>query len=381
VRRNLFTAEHEEFRQVVRAFFEHRAAPHLAEWEAAGRIDRAFLLEAGRLGLYGFQIPEEFGGAGLSTFRYNVVVSEAAADVNFVPVTLRVHTDIVVPYFLRYAGETQRKRWLPLLASGEAMAAIAMSEPDTGSDLAGIRSRAVRDGDHYVLNGTKTFITSGNTADLVVVVARTGTDEDRRRGLTLLVVEEGMAGFRRGRTLRKLGLPYSDTTELFFDDVEVPVENRLGEEGDAFAYLTANLSQERMSIAVGAVSMAQAALRRTVKYAKERKLFGTTLGSFQNTKFVLAEMSTELEAAQHLLDRAVSELDNGQLDQADAARVKLFCTEVQGRVVDRCLQVFGGYGYTRDFDIAGMYADARVTRIYGGTSEVMKVIVARSLGL
>ncbi|MHB8593342.1 MAG: acyl-CoA dehydrogenase family protein, partial [Acidimicrobiales bacterium] len=374
MRRTLFSDEHEAFRAVVSSFFEREAVPHLREWEEAGKVDRAFLRRAGELGLLGFQVPVSYGGAGLDTFIYNVIVSEVAATLHFVPVTLRVHTDIVLPYFLRYAGAEQRERWLPDLASGQSIAAIAMSETGTGSDLAGIRTKAVSDGDQYLLNGSKIFITSGITADVIVVVARTSEGDDRRDGLTLLVVEDGMPGFTRGRVLDKLGLKYSDTAELFFEDVVVPVENRLGEEGKAFGYLSSNLPQERTSISVGAVGMARAALDMTVQYAKERVIFGASLASFQNTKFVLAEVATEIEAAQHLLDKAIVELDAGSLSASDAAKVKLFCTEVQGRAVDRCLQVHGGYGYMREFDISGMYADARVTRIYGGTSEVMKVI-------
>jgi acyl-CoA dehydrogenase len=381
MKRTLFSDDHERFREMVTAFFANEAVPHLREWEQVGRVDRGFLRRAGELGLLGFQVPTEYGGAGLETFTYNVVVSEVAAALHFVPVTLRVHTDIVLPYFLAYADNVQRERWLPRLASGESIAAIAMSEAGTGSDLAGIRTRAVRDGDHYLLNGAKTFITSGITADVIIVVARTAEEENRRDGLTLLVVEDGMNGFSRGRNLEKLGLRYSDTAELFFEDVSVPVTNRLGEEGKAFGYLSSNLPQERTSISVGAVSMATAALVGTVAYAKEREMFNTTLASFQNTKFVLAEVATEIEAAQHMLDRAVTELDAGTLTPADAAKVKLFCTEVQSRAVDKCLQIHGGYGYMRDYDISGMYADARVTRIYGGTSEVMKIIIARSLGL
>ncbi len=381
MRRTLFAKEHELFRDMVTSFFEREAVPHLREWEAAGMIDRDFLGQAGELGLMGFQVPTQYGGAGLDTFTYNVIVSEVAAGLHFVPITMRVHTDIVLPYFLRYSTEPQSERWLPKLAVGASIGAIAMSEPGTGSDLAGIRTRAVRDGDQYILNGAKTFVTSGLVADTIIVVARTSEGESRRDGLTLLVVDGDMPGFVRGRNLEKLGLKYSDTAELFFEDVVVPVENQLGEEGQAFNYLAANLAQERTSISVGAVAMSAAALEMTVKYAKERVIFGQPLASFQNTKFVLAELATELEAAQHMLDRAIVELDAKALSQADAAKLKLFCTEVQGRVIDRCLQIHGGYGYMRDFDISGMYLDARVTRIYGGTNEVMKVIIARSLGL
>jgi len=381
VRRSIITDEHETFREMATSFFTREAIPNVGRWEAEGKVDREFFEKAGEIGLLGIQVPEQFGGTGLKTYTYNMVVSEAAASVGFVPINTRLHTDVVLPYYLRYATQEQRQRWLPGMVAGKLIGAIAMSEPDTGSDLAGIGTRADRCRDVYRLKGAKTFITSGAIADLVIVVARTSRTDNRREGLTLLVVERGMDGFSRGRTLNKLGLKYSDTAELFFDDVEVPVANRLGEEGQAFSYLGANLPQERLSISVGAVAMGNKALADTVAYAKDRKLFGTTLGSLQNTKFVLAEVATELAAAQQFLDRAVEDHDAGLLTPADAAKVKLFCTEVQGRAVDKCLQVHGGFGYVHDYPIASMYADARVTRIYGGSSEVMKVIVSRSLGL
>jgi acyl-CoA dehydrogenase len=289
---------------------------------------------------------------------------------------------VILPYFLAYADAQQRERWFPGLSAGTLLTAIAMTEPGTGSDLAGVRTTATRDGDHYVLYGAKTFITGGLLADLVIVVARTSTDPDNRRGgLTLLVVEDGMAGFTRGRVLHKIGIKAQDTVELAFDNVHVPVANRLGDEGAAFGYLGRNLPQERMTVAVGSVAQAWAAVRETIQYVKERKAFGTTVASFQNTKFELAAMAAELEAAQAMLDRAVLELVEHRLSGADAAKVKLFCTEVQGRVVDRCLQLFGGYGYMAEYPIARLFTDARIARIYAGTSEVMKVIIAKSLGL
>jgi acyl-CoA dehydrogenase len=290
--------------------------------------------------------------------------------------------DVVLPYFLTYADEEQRRRWFPGLANGELLTAIAMTEPGTGSDLAGIRTTGVRNGDYYIVNGAKTFITGGYLADLVVVVVRTSTDEtDRRAGLTLLVVEAGMPGFTKGRMLDKLGLKAQDTTELSFTDVRVPVANRLGEEGQGFRYLGHNLPQERLAIAVGSVAQATAALTATIDYVKQRTVFGQKLSEFQNTRFELAAMATEIEAAQALLDRAIEAHVEGELDTFDAAKTKLFTSEVQARVVDRCLQLFGGYGYVNEFPIARLYADARVSRIYGGTSEVMKSIISKSLGL
>jgi len=382
MRRNVFTEDHEAFRQVVREFVQSEVVPHYAEWEQAGQFPREVFAKLGALGVMGMAIPEAYGGAGIDDYRYYVVLQEEAAKALVTLGTVRTQLEVVLPYFLRYANDEQRQRWFPGLAAGRLLTAIAMTEPGTGSDLAGIRTTAVRDGDTYVLNGAKTFITGGLLADLVIVVARTSTDPtDRRAGLTLLVVEDGMPGFTRGRKLPKIGIKAQDTVELFFDNVRVPVGNRLGEEGAAFEYLTHNLPQERMTVAVGAVAQAWAAVHETIRYTKQRQAFGTTIASFQNTKFELAAMAAELEAAQAMLDRAILELVDGTLSPADAAKVKLFCTEVQGRVVDRCLQLHGGYGYVTEHPIARLYADARITRIYAGTSEVMKVIIAKSLGL
>jgi acyl-CoA dehydrogenase len=382
VRRDVFTPDHEDFRELVRDVVAKEVVPHYSEWEKAGRLPRSFFEQLGSLGLLGMAIPQEYGGGGQTDYRYNVVLQEEAARALVTLGTVRTQLDVVLPYFLAYANPRQRERWFPGLASGGLLTAIAMTEPGTGSDLAGIRTTAVRDGDTYVLNGAKTFITGGLLADLVIVVARTSHDpDDRRAGLTLLVVEDGMPGFTRGRVLDKMGIRAQDTVELAFDDVRVPVANRLGEEGRAFGYLGHNLPQERMTVAVGSVAQARAALDTTLAYVKERKVFGTAVASFQNTKFELAAVATEVEAAQAVLDRAVLELVDGRLSGADAAKVKLFCTETQARAVDRCLQLFGGYGYMLEYPIARLYADARITRIYAGTSEVMKVIIAKSLGL
>ncbi|WP_406131045.1 acyl-CoA dehydrogenase family protein [Streptomyces sp. NBC_00989] len=382
MRRDVFTDDHEAFRRLARDFIAKEVVPHYAEWEEAGRLPRALFEQLGSLGLLGTAVPEEYGGAGLADYRYNVVLQEESARALVTLGTVRTQLDVVLPYFLTYADPDQRERWFPGLASGTLLTAIAMTEPGTGSDLAGIRTTAMRDGDSYVLNGAKTFITGGLLADLVIVVARTSTDPDNRRaGLTLLVVEDGMPGFTRGRVLHKMGIKVQDTVELAFDDVRVPVANRLGEEGAAFGYLGNNLPQERMTVAVGSVAQARAALDTTIAYVKERKAFGKTVASFQNTKFELAAVAAEIEAAQAMLDRAVLELVAGELSGPDAAKVKLFCTEMQARAVDRCLQLFGGYGYMLEYPIARLYADARITRIYAGTSEVMKVIIAKSLGL
>ncbi|MEU7814024.1 acyl-CoA dehydrogenase family protein [Pseudonocardia sp. NPDC049154] len=382
MRRNLFTADHEAFREVVRELLEKEVVTRFPDWEHDGQVPRDLFTRLGGLGLIGTAIPEEYGGGGQEDYRYNVVLQEEAARALVTLGTLRTQLDVILSYFLAYADEEQKRRWLPGIAAGELLTAIAMTEPGTGSDLAGITTRAVRDGNEYILDGAKTFITGGLLADLVIVVARTSTDpENRRAGLSLLVVEDGMPGFTKGRRLDKMGLKAQDTVELSFAGVRVPVANLLGEEGQAFGYLGANLAQERLAIAVGSVAQAAAALEQTIAYVKERKAFGTPVASFQNTRFELAAVSAEIEAAQALLDRAVSEHVRGELSVADAARTKLFCTEMQARAVDRCLQLFGGYGYILEYPLARLYADARVARIYGGTSEVMKLIIGKDLGL
>ncbi len=382
MRRGIFTPEQDDFRLMVREFIGREVVPAYPEWEKAGEMPRDFFRKLGGLGVMGMAIPGEYGGGGQGDYRYNVILQEEAARALVTLGTVRGQLDVVLPYFLAYASEEQRGRWFPGLAAGKLLTAIAMTEPDTGSDLAGVRTTAVRDGDEYVLNGAKTFITGGLLADLVIVLARTSAVAgNRRAGLTLLVVEDGMPGFVKARKLDKLGCKVQDTGELSFQDVRVPVANRLGEEGAAFGYLGRNLAQERLAIAVGAVAQARAAVATTIDYVKARRVFGTTVSSFQNTKFELAAAATDAEAGQALLDRAISALVAGDLDPADAAKTKLFCTEMQSRVVDRCLQLFGGYGYIMEFPIARLYADARVTRIYGGTSEVMKSIISKSLGL
>jgi acyl-CoA dehydrogenase len=382
MRRDLFTEDHEAFRELCRDFVEKEIVPDYPKWEKAGRMPREAFEKMGSLGMLGMAIPDEYGGAGILDYRYNVVMQEEAARALVTLSTVRTQLEVILPYFLHYANAEQRARWFPGLASGKLLTAIAMTEPGTGSDLAGMRTTAVRDGDDYIVNGAKTFITGGMQADLVIVVARTSTDPDnRRRGLTLLVVEDGMPGFTRGRELDKMGCKVQDTAELSFADVRVPVANQLGEEGEAFGYLGHNLAQERLTVAVGSVAQARSAIDAAIDYTKNRRAFGTPVASFQNTKFELAACSTEVEAAQAMLDRAVSLHVQGELSGADAARTKLFCTEMQARVVDRCLQLFGGYGYMMEYPIARLYTDARVARIYAGTSEVMKVMIAKSLGL
>jgi alkylation response protein AidB-like acyl-CoA dehydrogenase len=366
---------------MARDFLAKEVVPHFPEWDAAGLIPKDVFRKIGDIGVLGMSIPEQYGGGGGLGFLYRAVWTEEVTRAHVLLGGMKVHTDVVVPYIIEYGTEDQKRRWLPGMASGEIMGAIAMTEPGSGSDLAGMTTTARLDGDCYVLDGAKTFITGGINADLVIVVARTGRGDDRRDGLSLLVVERDMRGFGRGRNLDKIGSRTQDTAELFFDDVRVPVGNLLGNEGAAFRYLTGNLPQERLSIAVTSVAMAEAAIAETVRYVKDRKVFGQPVAAFQNTKFELAACVADTAAARALLDWALLAHEEGRLSAVEAATLKVFCTEVQHRVVDRCLQLHGGYGYIREFPIARMYADARVTRIYGGTTEVLKTIIARSLGL
>jgi alkylation response protein AidB-like acyl-CoA dehydrogenase len=381
----VFNEDHEAFRDTVRDFIAAEVAPYYHEWEQVGHPPRDFYRKLGELGVFGIEVPEEYGGAGETSFKFNAVITEECARAGVSFGGSSVHTALCLPYLLKYATEEQKKRWLPPFVSGEMMTAIAMTEPGTGSDLAGMKTTATlsQDGTHYILNGAKTFITGGVLADRVLVCCRTAppTPQDRRGGITILVVDTTSEGYAVGRKLEKLGLKSSDTAELSFTDVRVPVEDRLGEEGQAFTYLTHNLPQERLGIAVGAYAQAAAAVRFATDYVKERTVFGRTVAEFQNTKFVLADCKAEVDAAQAVVDRALDAHDAGELTAADAASAKLFCTEVAARVIDKCLQLHGGYGYMMEYPIARLYADTRVTRIYGGTSEVMRSIIAKSMGL
>lgn len=379
--RTVYGDEHRDFADMVGAFLRDDVAPRVAEFEAAGMVHRDVYRAAGRLGLVGLQIPEEYGGGGQDGFLFNCVVTEQVAYERVTLGSLRVHTDVVTPYVLSLATGEQKRRWLPGMASGELMTSIAMTEPGTGSDLAGMRATLRRDGADWILNGVKTFITGGAQADLILVVARSSSGDDRRAGLTIVAVEADMPGFSRGAKLDKLGLKAQDTTELFFDDVRVPAANVLGEEGEAFRYLSSHLAQERLSIAVNSQAQAVAALDLTCDYVREREVFGQPLGAFQNTRFALAEQAAQIAAGQALVDQAMARHERRELAPPAAAQVKLFCTELHGRVADACLQLHGGYGYVWEQDICRMYADARVARIYGGTSEVMKSIIARTLQL
>ncbi len=345
-------------------------------------MDRSLFTAAGKQGLLAFEVDPAFGGAGVDDFRFNAILVEETqyAALSGAGLSLSLHNDICLPYFTEQANAEQKERWLPGIVSGELITAVAMTEPGTGSDLAGIRTTAERRGDTYVVNGSKTFITNGINSDLVIVAVKTDPTE-RHRGMSLLVLERGMPGFERGRNLHKVGLHAQDTAELHFTDVEVPVANLLGEEGEGFRHLTGNLARERLSIAIAGVSAARAAVDLTVEYVTQRDAFGKPIASFQNTQFVLAECDTEVEVTQHYLDRCTLALNDGRLSAADAAKAKWWATELQKRVVDRCLQLFGGYGYMWEYPIARLYADARITTIYGGTTEIMKSIIAKDLGL
>jgi len=379
--RKHYDDEHLAFGAAFRAFADQQLVPRYLEWEKAGITPREVFTEAGKHGFLGTAVPEKYGGGGSSDFRFNQILDEqiALAGITGTGLGISLHNDTCLPYFLSFCNDEQKQRWLPGITSGELITAVAMTEPGAGSDLAGIKTSARRDGDHYVVNGSKTFITNGINADLVITAVRTG--EDRKTGMSLLIIERGMPGFERGRNLDKLGMHSQDTAELSFSDVRVPVENLLGEEGSGFAQLTAKLPQERTSIAVNGVAEATAAFQETVRYVRDRTAFGKSIASFQNTKFVLAELATEIDVAQAFLDRCVDRLNAGELDPADAAKAKFYCTELQGRVIDKCLQLHGGYGYMTEYPITRRYADARVTRIYGGTSEVMKSVVSKALGL
>jgi alkylation response protein AidB-like acyl-CoA dehydrogenase len=382
MRRALFSEEQDSYRESFRRFLAEQACPHYAEWESAGIVPRELYAKAAALGFAGMAIPERYGGAGIDDFRFNVVIGEEAAlaQVGGLALGLTLHNDVCLPYLLSYANDEQRERWLPAIARGELILAIAMTEPGTGSDLAGIKTTAIRSGEHYVVNGAKTFITNGINADLIIVAVKTDPQE-RHRGVSLLLVERGMEGFDRGRNLEKIGQHSQDTAELFFASVAVPAANLLGEEGAGFGYLMSNLAQERVSIAIGALGAARAGLATTLEYVRGREAFGKPIGSFQNTRFQLAECHAEIEVAQAYLDRCIEALGIRELTAEDAAIAKWWCTEVQGRVLDRCVQMHGGYGYMAEYPVARLWADARATRIFGGTNEIMREIIGRSLGL
>src|SRR5690242_11085107 len=380
MRRQIFTEEHEAFRDMVRAFIAKEITPHHAQWERDKIVSRDAWLAAGRAGLLGIHLEEKYGGGGQPDYRFYVILNEELARAGASGPMFQLHNDMIGPYLDRLCTPEQRERWFPGYCSGELIAAIAMTEPGAGSDLQGIRTTAVRDGDHYILNGQKTFITNGQLADLVIVVARTNP-EAGHRGISLLAVERGMPGFDRGRNLDKIGMHAQDTSELFFTDVRVPAANLLGEEGTGFMSLMQNLPRERVTIGVYALAVAEQAYEDTLKYAKERTAFGQPIGSFQHSKFLLAEMATELAVARAFTDKAITAHANEQLTTQEASMVKWWNTELCNRVTDRCVQLHGGYGYMREFSVGRAWADSRIQSIFGGTTEIQKEIIARGLGL
>ncbi|KAJ1393749.1 acyl-CoA dehydrogenase domain-containing protein [Ochromonadaceae sp. CCMP2298] len=371
--------EHILFQDAVRSFIEKEVAPHYEQWEKDGQVSREIWKQAGELGMLSMEFPEEYGGANIKDVRFNAIVGEELARANATGPGFAIQNDIVVPYLMKYCTEEQKKKYLPGIASGEIIGALALSEPAAGSDLQGIKTTAAKKDNHFILNGSKTFISNGLMADLVLVFARTDPDKGAA-GYSMLLLEEGMEGFKRGKKLDKIGLKGQDTAELYFEDVKVPFQNILGEEGQGFYYLMHNLPQERLSIAISAIANAEAALEWTLQYCSERKAFGKPIGSFQNTRFSLAQMKTELTIARVFVDDCILRLNSGDLTAEEAAMAKYWVSDLQFKVIDECLQLHGGYGYMNDFMIARAWRDCRVQRIYGGTNEIMKEIIGRSLG-
>ena len=380
MKRLVFDEEHELLRETVRQFIEREVAPNAERWERDRLVDRSAYVAAGKYGLIGFNMPEEYGGGGSDDFRFNAVIVEELAKWGSTAPSLSLQNDVVGPYFKSLGNDEQKARWLPGIVSGDTIVAIAMSEPGAGSDLAGIRTSAVRDGDDWIVNGAKTFISAGINSDLVVVVTRTDPDAGHK-GFTLLVVEDGMDGFSRGRKLDKMGMPAQDTAELHFDNVRVPAANLLGQEGRGFYHLMHNLPSERLSIAIGAIASARETWRQTLQYAKDRKAFGQPIGSFQHNRFVLAEMDTELDIGEQYIDRCLRAMVDGDLSAVQAAKAKWWCTELAKKVIDGCVQLHGGYGYMMEYRVAREYVDCRIQTIFGGTTEIMKDIIGRDLGL
>ena len=377
--RHIFDSDHEVFRDAVKKFLLEEAYEQHTQWEKDGQIDRSLWNKAGTQGMLCPGVSEEYGGVG-ADFRYNMVVSEEVSRLGLTGIGFILHNDVTVPYLENVANEAQKQKYLPKCVSGECIVAIAMTEPGTGSDLQGIKTNAVDKGDHYLLNSSKTFITCGQQADIVLVVCRTNPDPAAgAKAFSILIVEDGMPGFERGRNLEKVGMKAQDTSELFFNDVKVPKENLLGEEGMGFIYLMRELPQERLSIAVSAVASCEAVIEETVKYVKERTAFRKSIAEFQNTQFTLAQLEAEVTAMRVFIDRCAELLVKKELSTVEASKAKLLATELQGKVTDQCVQLHGGYGYMWEYPVARAYADARVQRIYGGTSEVMKLIIGREL--
>jgi alkylation response protein AidB-like acyl-CoA dehydrogenase len=378
--RDIFEPEHEDFRQTVRTFFEKEVVPNHEQWEKDGIVPRELWLKAGEAGLLCFDVAEEYGGPGIDDFRFNMIVSEEQTRTGASGPGFSVHTDIIVHYISSLGTDEQKQRWLPGCVTGELITAIAMTEPGAGSDLQGIRTTAVDKGDHYVLNGSKTFISNGINADLVIVVARTNPDAGHQ-GISLLMVERGMEGFQRGRNLEKIGLHAQDTSELSFTDVIVPKENLLGTEGSGFISLMMNLPQERLIIAAQAAAACEGILEMCLDYAKTRQAFGKPIGKFQHNRFLIAEMATEAKIARTFVDDCVMKHIKGELDAVGASMAKWWTTELQNKLVNQAVQLHGGYGYMLEYPVARAYCDSRIATIYGGTTEIQKEIIGRSLGL
>lgn len=375
--RTVFDSDQEMFRDAVRAFLESEAVPHHDQWEEDGQVSREIWLKAGEQGMLSPTVPEEYGGVGVD-FRYNAIVDEEVARLGLSGLGFGLHSDIAVPYVIRYGSEEQKQKYLPGCVSGECIMAIAMTEPGAGSDLQGVKTTAIRDGDDYIINGSKTFITNGQMCDLVIVVAKTDPSQGAK-GTSLFLVEANTPGFTKGKNLKKVGMKAQDTSELFFQDVRVPKEALLGQEGQGFIYLMQDLPQERLSVALNAVASAEATIEQTVEYVKDRKAFGQRIADFQNTQFKLAELDAECTAIRCFIDRCLELHVQEKLDTASASKAKLLGTDLQCRVADECMQLHGGFGYMWEYPVARVYADARVQRIYAGTNEIMKLIIARDL--
>ncbi|GAB2964242.1 acyl-CoA dehydrogenase family protein [Amycolatopsis acidiphila] len=379
MRRSIFTDEHEQFRATARAFFERECVPYTEQWEREGKVSREAWRKAGEAGLLGWEAPEEYGGLGIRDYRFNAIVSDEMFGTGAVGIGLGVQNDILASYLVGLTTEEQKKRWLPGFTSGDIVTSIAMSEPAAGSDVAGIKTTARREGDRYVVNGQKTFISNGLLSDLVLVAAKTDPAAGRK-GISLIAVETTRPGFSRGRKLDKIGQWSADTAELFFDNVEVPVENLVGEENRGFYHLMHNLPAERLGIATYAVATARRAFDLTAEYVSERKAFGQPIGKFQVNRHFLAEMKTKLDVAQVYLDQCIMAANAGELTPQEAAGLKWWSTEVQWEILDRCLQLHGGYGYMNEYEVARLWRDSRVQRLYGGTTEIMKDLIGRSMG-
>jgi acyl-CoA dehydrogenase len=379
MQRTIFEPEHEQFRDSVRKFMQAEVGPHADRWREAGMVDREVYLKAGGQGLLCVFAEEKYGGAGIDDLRFDQIIVEENMRYGDIGFYINLHNDLVAPYIHKLCNQEQKDRFMPGIVSGETILAVAMTEPSTGSDLAGMKTRAVEKGDHWVLNGAKTYISNGILGDLIVVAAR--TDPDRPHGISLFLVERGMEGFERGRKLEKMGLKSQDTAELFFNDVKVPQKNLIGEAGKGFKYLAQMLAQERLIAAIGFMATAQTAFDLTLEYVKERRAFGKPIGAFQNTRFKMAQMRAELDMAQTYVDQCVLLLNDKTLTAEDASAAKLLTSELEGRVMDECVQLHGGAGYMEEYRISRMFTDARISRIFAGTSEIMLEIIGRGLGL